>query len=77
MELSITQPDDWHLHLRDGDLLQAVIPHRSFNFRYKRRLVKLHANSYFLFFRIPRKARTQLYYNSAFHCVICIPVILK
>ncbi|CAL5406552.1 unnamed protein product [Camellia sinensis] len=28
MELSITQPDDWHLHLRDGDLLEAVISHR-------------------------------------------------
>ncbi|KAI4308627.1 hypothetical protein L6164_031683 [Bauhinia variegata] len=26
MELTITQPDDWHLHLRDGELLQAVIP---------------------------------------------------
>ena len=30
MELSIAQPDDWHLHLRDGDLLQAVISHRLF-----------------------------------------------
>lgn len=28
MELSIAQPDDWHLHLRDGDLLEAVISHR-------------------------------------------------
>ncbi|KAL6542020.1 hypothetical protein OROGR_011506 [Orobanche gracilis] len=27
MELSITRPDDWHLHLRDGELLEAVIPH--------------------------------------------------
>ncbi|KAL5573526.1 hypothetical protein UlMin_023123 [Ulmus minor] len=26
MELTITQPDDWHLHLRDGDLLKAVAP---------------------------------------------------
>lgn len=25
--LTITQPDDWHLHLRDGDALQAVLPH--------------------------------------------------
>lgn len=30
MELTITQPDDWHLHLRDGDLLHAVVPHRSY-----------------------------------------------
>lgn len=30
MEVSITRPDDWHLHLRDGDLLEAVISHRSF-----------------------------------------------
>ncbi|KAH6798013.1 pyrimidin 4 [Perilla frutescens var. hirtella] len=29
MELSITQPDDWHLHLRDGELLEAVVPHSS------------------------------------------------
>lgn len=25
-ELVITRPDDWHLHLRDGDMLQAVLP---------------------------------------------------
>jgi dihydroorotase len=24
--LTITQPDDWHLHLRDGDALRAVLP---------------------------------------------------
>ena len=24
--LTITQPDDWHLHLRDGDALKAVLP---------------------------------------------------
>jgi dihydroorotase len=24
--LTITQPDDWHLHLRDGDALAAVLP---------------------------------------------------
>ncbi|KAF7822977.1 dihydroorotase, mitochondrial isoform X1 [Senna tora] len=32
MELTITQPDDWHLHLRDGDLLEAVIPHSARHF---------------------------------------------
>ncbi|CAI0429944.1 unnamed protein product [Linum tenue] len=31
-ELNITLPDDWHLHLRDGDLLQAVAPHSSSHF---------------------------------------------
>ena len=25
--LTITQPDDWHLHLRDGDALKAALPH--------------------------------------------------
>jgi len=25
--LTITQPDDWHLHLRDGEALKAVLPH--------------------------------------------------
>ena len=24
--LSITRPDDWHIHVRDGDLLSAVVP---------------------------------------------------
>ncbi|KNA05052.1 hypothetical protein SOVF_193990 [Spinacia oleracea] len=26
MELTLTRPDDWHLHLRDGNLLAAVAP---------------------------------------------------
>jgi len=25
--LTIRRPDDWHLHLRDGDALRAVLPH--------------------------------------------------
>ena len=25
MRLTLTQPDDWHLHLRDGDALRAVV----------------------------------------------------
>ncbi|KAI4319780.1 hypothetical protein MLD38_033340 [Melastoma candidum] len=33
MEITITQPDDWHLHLRDGILLQAVAPHSASHFR--------------------------------------------
>ncbi|KAK7281746.1 hypothetical protein RIF29_09993 [Crotalaria pallida] len=32
MELTITQPDDWHLHLRDGALLEAVLPHSARHF---------------------------------------------
>jgi len=24
--ITLTQPDDWHLHLRDGDMLAAVLP---------------------------------------------------
>uniref|UniRef100_A0A7N0UKN7 Dihydroorotase, mitochondrial n=1 Tax=Kalanchoe fedtschenkoi TaxID=63787 RepID=A0A7N0UKN7_KALFE len=32
-ELVITQPDDWHLHLRDGDLLAAVAPHSAQHFK--------------------------------------------
>ncbi len=26
MEIQITRPDDWHLHLRDGETLKAVLP---------------------------------------------------
>jgi len=32
MELTITRPDDWHLHLRDGDVLAAVLPHTARQF---------------------------------------------
>ncbi|XP_062221151.1 dihydroorotase, mitochondrial-like isoform X1 [Phragmites australis] len=31
-QLTITRPDDWHLHLRDGGVLQAVLPHSAKNF---------------------------------------------
>ena len=26
-ELTLTRPDDWHLHVRDGEMLKAVLPH--------------------------------------------------
>ncbi|KAI8008805.1 hypothetical protein LOK49_LG07G02157 [Camellia lanceoleosa] len=32
MELSIMQPNDWHLHLRDGVFLEVVISHSAFHF---------------------------------------------
>ncbi len=31
-ELTITRPDDWHVHVRDGEMLQAVIPHTAAQF---------------------------------------------
>lgn len=30
--ISITRPDDWHLHLRDGAMLQAVLPETARHF---------------------------------------------
>jgi dihydroorotase len=30
--LTITRPDDWHLHVRDGAALQAVVPHSAAQF---------------------------------------------
>ena len=30
--LTITQPDDWHVHLRDGDALNTVVPHTAAQF---------------------------------------------
>lgn len=30
--LTIRRPDDWHLHLRDGDMLRAVVPHSARDF---------------------------------------------
>jgi dihydroorotase len=31
-ELTITRPDDWHLHLRDGEALKAVLPYTAKQF---------------------------------------------
>jgi dihydroorotase len=31
-ELRIRRPDDWHLHLRDGEALRAVLPHTAARF---------------------------------------------
>jgi dihydroorotase len=31
-EITITKPDDWHLHLRDGDAMRAVLPHTARRF---------------------------------------------
>jgi dihydroorotase len=30
--LTLTRPDDWHLHVRDGDALQTVVPHTAAQF---------------------------------------------
>ena len=30
--LTLVRPDDWHLHLRDGDMLQAVLPESARHF---------------------------------------------
>jgi phospholipid/cholesterol/gamma-HCH transport system ATP-binding protein len=30
--LTLRRPDDWHLHLRDGDALAAVLPHTARRF---------------------------------------------
>ncbi len=31
-EIKITRPDDWHLHVRDGDALRTVVPHTAAQF---------------------------------------------
>jgi dihydroorotase len=31
-QLQITRPDDWHVHLRDGDALNTVVPHTAAQF---------------------------------------------
>ncbi|KAG6547659.1 hypothetical protein Mapa_011108 [Marchantia paleacea] len=31
--LTIIRPDDWHLHLRDGDVLSSVVPHSASTFK--------------------------------------------
>ena len=32
MQITFTRPDDWHLHLRDGEALAAVLPHAAQQF---------------------------------------------
>jgi len=32
VRLTITRPDDWHVHLRDGDALASVVPHTARQF---------------------------------------------
>ena len=32
MRITLTRPDDWHLHLRDGEALHAVLPHSARQF---------------------------------------------
>ena len=31
-KITITRPDDWHLHVRDGDALKTVVPHTAAQF---------------------------------------------
>ncbi|MEN9864935.1 MAG: hypothetical protein RL748_525, partial [Pseudomonadota bacterium] len=30
--LTLIRPDDWHLHLRDGAVMQSVLPHTARQF---------------------------------------------
>ncbi len=32
MQITLTRPDDWHLHVRDGDVLTDVVPHTAAQF---------------------------------------------
>jgi dihydroorotase len=31
-QITLTRPDDWHLHVRDGDVLRTVVPHTAAQF---------------------------------------------
>jgi len=31
-QLTITRPDDWHLHVRDGGAMASVVPHSAAQF---------------------------------------------
>ena len=32
MKISLRRPDDWHLHVRDGDAMRCVVPHTARQF---------------------------------------------
>ena len=34
LTITIPRPDDWHVHLREGEMLDAVIGYTSLRFRY-------------------------------------------
>ena len=36
-ELTLTRPDDWHLHVRDGAALNVVVPNAATHFARRRR----------------------------------------
>lgn len=45
--LTIAAPDDWHLHLRDGDALASVAPHRlTFSLRSMSFLIRVCSDLY-------------------------------
>ena len=31
-QITLTRPDDWHLHVRDGEALATVVPHTAAQF---------------------------------------------
>lgn len=33
VQLTLTRPDDWHLHVRDGEVLHSVVPHSARQFK--------------------------------------------
>jgi dihydroorotase len=32
LTITLARPDDWHLHVRDGDALRTVVPHTAVQF---------------------------------------------
>lgn len=76
MELTITRPDDWHLHLRDGNLLEAVAPHRLILYLHFFIFIQdgLHLDSYFFFMSCSNFVLYFLWrdYRSSFLTIILI-----
>lgn len=33
IQIKLTRPDDWHLHIRDGEIMETVLPHTAKQFR--------------------------------------------
>ena len=45
--LSIRRPDDWHVHLRDGEMLRGVVPYTARQFALYR-VIASHPEQIFL-----------------------------
>jgi dihydroorotase len=58
MQLTLIKPDDWHLHLRDGDAMASVLPHSAK--RFKRAIIMPNLKHPVTTVKVARAYRTRI-----------------